>query len=124
VGPKELESFKKLPSLDREARDILVSADIVSLARRGGANNYTEIVKKYGVRWAKTPLLKEALGNAAFQLVEPEFKRYEKTKIDYKYKENMYFVQDHKINICKHISSSSSSKAKTTTKNYLHSPLK
>lgn len=81
----KLEDLKRLTKqVDAKDRAMLNEAEVVLRVRAGNAKDFPALVKAHPPEKAGTQLLKDALAEAKFRVVEPAFESYSKAKLDYR----------------------------------------
>ncbi len=79
---RDIDELRALPKLNGEERKILDEMEIVIMARLGRQNDLKAIVQKNGPSKGRSDLVKKALAQSKFQLIEAQFNSYEKLKVD------------------------------------------
>jgi tetratricopeptide (TPR) repeat protein len=82
ASTRDLEELKALPKMTGEERRLLEDMEIVLLSRQGRNADLKGIVSRYSSSKGRSDLVKKALAQAKFQLTEPLYVAYEKTRID------------------------------------------
>ncbi len=77
----EIEEFKTVRGLNSKTRKLLDEADAVLKVRAGNSSAYPGLLKRFPPSNNYSLAVKEAMGQVAFQQIEPKYKNYTSSKV-------------------------------------------
>jgi hypothetical protein len=77
----EVEEFKSVRGLNSKTRKLLDEADVVLKVRAGNSSAYPGLLKRFPPSANYSLAVKEAMGQVAFQQIEPKYKNYTSSKV-------------------------------------------
>ncbi len=77
----DVEEFKGVKGLNSKTRKLLEEADAVLKVRAGNSSSYPGLIKRFPPSMSYSLPVREAMGQIAFQQVEPKYKSYTSSKV-------------------------------------------